>query len=139
MPQLTQVKVLFNPATAPHANYYRQTIEAAATPLAITTSMAFVSDMAATEKEIRATAQDPSAGIIVGPDAFTFSHRHQIVALINSAKVPSVYPLMPYATAGGLLSYGIDLPDLHRRAAIYIDRILKGPKPSDLPVQLPTN
>ena len=112
MPQLTRATVLFNPAAAPHANYYRRTIETAATPLAITTSMAFVSDMAATEKEVLATAQDPSAGLIVGPDAFTFSHRYQIIELVNSAKVPAVYPLTPYATAGGLLSYGVDLTDL---------------------------
>jgi putative ABC transport system substrate-binding protein len=129
MPQLAQVRVLFNLAAAPHANYYRQTIEAAATPLSITTSIVFVSDMAATEKEILAAAQNPSTVLIVGPDAFTFSHRQQIVSLINSAKVPSVYPLTPYATAGGLLSYGIDLPDLHRRAAAYIDRILKEQSP----------
>ena len=138
MPQLTRATVLFNPAAAPHADYYRRTIEAAAKSLAITTSMAFVSDMAATEKEVLATAQDPSAGLIIGPDAFTFSHRYQIIELVNKAKVPAVYPLMPYATAGGLLSYGVDLIDLHRRAAIYIDHILNGAKPADLPVQLPT-
>ena len=58
--------------------------------------------------------------------------------MVNKAKVPAVYPLTPYVTAGGLLSYGVDLIDLHRRAAIYIDRILNGAKPADLPVQLPT-
>ena len=68
--------------------------------------------------------QNSSAGLIIGPDAFTFSHRYQIIELVNKAKLPAVYPLMPYATAGGLLSYGVDLTDLHRRAAIYIDRIL---------------
>ena len=88
-----------------HADYYRRTIEAAAKPLAITTSMAFVSDMAATEKEVFATAQDSSAGLIIGPDAFTFSHRYQIIELVNKAKLPAVYPLMPYATAGGLLLF----------------------------------
>jgi putative tryptophan/tyrosine transport system substrate-binding protein len=138
MPQVTRATVLFNPAVAPQADYYRRTIEAAATPLAITTKIAFVSDMTAMEAEISATAQDRRAGIIIGPDTFTFTHRYEIVELANSAKVPAIYPFAPFTVAGGLLSYGIDLADLHRRAAIYVDRILKGAKPADLPVQLPT-
>jgi putative tryptophan/tyrosine transport system substrate-binding protein len=138
MPQVKRATVLFNLAAAPQADYYRRAIEAAAPPLAITTRMALVSDMVATEKEIVATAQDPRAGLIIGPDAFTFAHRVQIVALVNGANVPTVYPATPYTVAGGLLSYGIDLADLHRRAAAYVDRILKGAKPADLPVQLPT-
>ena len=83
------------------------------------------------EKEILATAQDPRAGLIIGPDTFTFAHRFQIVELANGAKVPAVYPFTPFAVAGGLISYGVDLADLHRRAAVYIDRILKGAKPAD--------
>jgi ABC-type uncharacterized transport system substrate-binding protein len=139
MPQVTRATVLFgNRAAAPHADYYRRTIEAAATPLAITTRMALVGDMAETEKEILSTAQDRLAGLLIGPDTFTFSRRFQIAELVNGVKLPAVYPLKPYATAGGLLSYGVDLIDLHRRAAVYVDRILKGAKPADLPVQLPT-
>jgi putative tryptophan/tyrosine transport system substrate-binding protein len=138
MPHVTRATVLFNAAAAPQADYYRRTIEAAATSLAITTRMALVSDMAATENEILAVAEDRYAGLIIGPDAFTFSHRFQIVELANSAKVPAVYPFTTFAAAGGLLSYGVDLADLHRRAAVYVDRILKGAKPADLPVQLPT-
>jgi putative tryptophan/tyrosine transport system substrate-binding protein len=138
MPQVSRATVLFNRVAAPQADYYRRAIEAAAPPLAITTRMALVSDMVEMEKEIVATAQDSRAGLIIGPDAFTFSHRFQIVALVNGANVPAVYPLTPYSVAGGLLSYGNDLADLHRRAAAYVDRILKGAKPADLPVQLPT-
>jgi putative ABC transport system substrate-binding protein len=138
MPQVMRATVLFNPAAAPQADYYRRTIEAAATSLAITTRMALVSDMAATEKEIFAVAEDRYAGLIIGPDAFTYRYRFQIVELANSAKVPAVYPFTTFAAAGGLLSYGVDLADLHRRAAVYVDRILKGAKPADLPVQLPT-
>jgi putative tryptophan/tyrosine transport system substrate-binding protein len=138
MPQVTRATVLFNPTAAPQADDFRQAIEAAATPMAIKTRMAFVSDIAATEREILATAQDLGTGLIIGPDAFTFANRYEIAQLANSAKVPAIYPLTSYATAGGLLSYGTDLPDLHRRAAIYIDRILKGAKIADLPVQLPS-
>ena len=138
MPQVTRATVLFNAAAAPQADYYRRTIELAATSLAITTRMALVGDMAGTQKEILDTAQEPRAGLIIGPDAFTYSHRFQIVELANSAKVPAVYPFTAFTAAGGLLSYGVDVADLHRRAAIYVDRILKGAKPGDLPVQLPT-
>jgi putative tryptophan/tyrosine transport system substrate-binding protein len=138
MPQVTRATVLFNAAAAPQADYYRRAIETAATPLAITTRMALVGDMAGTQKEILDTAQDPRAGLIIGPDAFTYRHRFQIVELANSAKVPAVYPFTTFTAAGGLLSYGVDLADLHRRAAVYVDRILKGAKPADLPVQLPT-
>jgi 3-oxoacyl-[acyl-carrier protein] reductase len=98
----------------------------------------YLGKMTTREREILATAQDPRAGLIIGPDAFTFANRYQIAQLANSANVPAVYPLTAYAAAGGLLSYGIDLPDLHRRAAIYVDRLLKGAKAADLPVQLPT-
>jgi putative tryptophan/tyrosine transport system substrate-binding protein len=137
MPQVTRATVLFN-ATAAPVDYYRRAIEAAAPLLAITIRMALVSDMAAVEREIAAIAQDRREGLIIGPDAFTFTHRFQIVALANAAHVPTVCPTTVYAAAGGLLSYGSDLPDLHRRAAAYVDRILKGAKPADLPVQLPT-
>ena len=116
MPQVTRATVMFN-ATAAPVNYYRRAIEAAAPLLAITIRMALVSDMASVEREIAAIAQDRRVGLIIGPDAFTFTHRFQIVALANAAHVPTVCPTTVYATAGGLLSYGSDLPDLHRRAA----------------------
>jgi putative ABC transport system substrate-binding protein len=138
MPQVTRATVVFNPAAAPQADYYRRTIEAAAAPLAMTANISFVSDMDAMEREILATAQDPHAGLIIGPDAYTFTHRGQIVELVNRAKVPAVYPFTTFAVFGGLLAYGVDLPDLHRRAAIYVDRILRGATPAELPVQLPT-
>jgi len=138
MPQMTRATVLFNPATAPQMDYYRRAIEAAAPLLAITTRMAPVSDMATMEKEIVATAQDRHAGLIIPPDTFTFAHRNQVVALVNDANVPGVYSFTPFTNAGGLLSYGVDLADLQRRAAAYVDHILKGANPADLPVQLPT-
>ncbi len=137
-PQVTRVTMLFNPATAPQADYYRRAIEAAAPSFGITARAAPVDDMAAIETELAATAQDRHAGLTVLPDTFTFTYRDLIVSLANRASVPAVYPFTPFAIAGGLLSYGIDIPDLQRRAAAYIDRILKGAKPSDLPVQLPT-
>jgi putative tryptophan/tyrosine transport system substrate-binding protein len=72
------------------------------------------------------------------PDIFTYTHRDLIVSLANRANLPAVYSYTIFTSAGGLLSYGVDLLDLQRRAAGYVDRILKGTKPADLPVQLPT-
>jgi putative ABC transport system substrate-binding protein len=137
-PQVHRITMLFNPATAPQAQYYLRSVEASAPSLKIETRAAPVGDIAQIEAEIDTTAQDHEAGLIVLPDTFMLTHRDQVVSLINRANLPAVYPTMPFATAGGLLSYGIDLPDLQRRAAVYVDRILKGAKPADLPVQLPT-
>ena len=72
------------------------------------------------------------------PDIFTYTHRDLIVSLANRANLPAVYPFTVFTSAGGLLSYGVDLLDLQRRAAGYVDRMLRGTKPADLPVQLPT-
>jgi putative ABC transport system substrate-binding protein len=137
-PRVSHVTLLFNPATGPQASYYRGPIEAAAHALSIGSRAAPVRDVAAIESEIIATARDIDSGLIVLSDIFIFNHRELIVALANSHRVPTVYPFSEAAKAGGLISYGIDNLDLERRAGGYIDRILNGAKPADLPVQLPT-
>jgi putative ABC transport system substrate-binding protein len=83
-------------------------------------------------------AKEPGGGVIVIPDAFFASHSTQIVALADRFRLPVVYPYRYYAVQGGLLSYGVNNVDLFHQAAPYIDRILRGAKPSDLPVQQPT-
>ena len=80
----------------------------------------------------------PGTGLIVLPDAFTFTHRAEQVAATGRHRLPAIYALRGQALDGGLLSYGPDTIDLYRRAASYVDRILKGEKPADLPVQNPT-
>jgi putative tryptophan/tyrosine transport system substrate-binding protein len=137
-PDVSRVTLLFDPATGPQVDYYRGSIEAAARSLAIALKSAPVGDVAAIETEIAATARERHTGLIVHPDIFTYTHRDLIVSLANRANLPAVYPFTVFASAGGLLSYGVDLLDLQRRAAGYVDRILKGTKPEDLPVQLPT-
>ena len=137
-PDVTDVTLLFDPATGPQVDYYRGPIEAAARSLRIALKSAPVGDVAAIETVIAATAQQRHTGLIVHPDIFTYAHRDLIVSLVNRAKLPSVYPFTVFTSAGGLLSYGVDLNDLQRRAAGYVDRILRGTKPEDLPVQLPT-
>ncbi len=137
-PHVSRVTLLFDPTTGPQANYYQEPIEAAARSLAIALKSAPVGDVAAIETEIAATVQERDTGLVVFPDIFTFTHRDLIVSLANRRNLPAVYPFTVFASAGGLVSYGVDLLDLQRRAAGYVDRILKGTKPEDLPVQLPT-
>jgi putative ABC transport system substrate-binding protein len=90
------------------------------------------------ETAIVALGRDPGGGLVVMPDAFTFVHRAPIISAAARNNVPAVYYQSPFARDGGLLSYGPDQVDLYGRAASYVDRILRGEKPGDLPVQFPT-
>jgi putative ABC transport system substrate-binding protein len=95
-------------------------------------------DTSELESVIAAQAQEPNGGLIVMPDTFTTGHRLEITSLAARHRIPVVYPYRVFAETGGLLSYGDDLTDNFRRAASYVDRILKGEKPAELPVQAPT-
>jgi putative ABC transport system substrate-binding protein len=138
-PQTTRVSILFNPKTAPHA-FYLKLLEAAAPSLGLTLKVVQVSNAGEIEAEIDQLAQRSDAGLVILPDIFTVAQaqREMIIALTARHRIPAVYPGAFYSRAGGLVSYGIDNPDLQRRAAAYVDRILKGAKPQELPVQLPT-
>ena len=96
-----------------------------------------VRDTSELESVIAAQAREPNGGLIVMPDTFTTAHRAEITSLAARYRLPAVYPFRFFAELGGLLSYGNDLVDNFRRAATYADRILKGAKPSELPVQAP--
>ena len=90
------------------------------------------------ETAIIALGREPRGGLVVMPDTFMFAHRAAIISAAARNKVPGVYGLSTFARDGGLLSYGVDQADIYRRAASYVDRILRGEKPGDLPVQFPT-
>jgi putative ABC transport system substrate-binding protein len=90
------------------------------------------------ETAIVALGREPEGGFVVPPDIFTLAHRAQIIVAAARNIVPAVYPTSEFARDGGLLSYGVDQVDIWRRAATYVDRILRGAKPAELPVQLPT-
>ena len=138
-PSLSHVAALYNSATAkPQLAYYRVPIEAAGASLAVTTQFIPWDDINNLEKAIVALGQKPNTGLIVIPTPHAVAERELIILLANRYRVPAVYPFPFWVRDGGLTSYGVDLPDLHRRAAGYIDRILKGAKPADLPVQQPT-
>ena len=90
------------------------------------------------EHAVEELVREPNGGVIMLPDNFTAIHNKLIVALAARHRVPAIYPFRYIPSEGGLISYGVDVTDLHRRAASYVDRILKGARPSDLPVQSPT-
>jgi putative ABC transport system substrate-binding protein len=113
-------------------------MEAAARSLAVTLTVNHVHDMAETERAFAAVAAQPNAGLMMLPDPFTFSNRKEIIALAARHRLPAVYQYRHFAVDGGLVSYGIDPAEVFRRTATYVDRILKGEKPADLPVQAPT-
>jgi putative ABC transport system substrate-binding protein len=136
-PRVTNCALLFNPKTAPYADYFVGPFNDAAASLAVKGVIARVRDAGELETAITTQAREPNSGLVVMPDTFTTVHRAKITALANQHLLPAVYPFRFFSTSGGLLSYGSDTNDSYRRAAGYADRILRGEKPSELPVQAP--
>jgi putative ABC transport system substrate-binding protein len=137
-PRVTRVALIYNPETAPHAYLFQRPVEAAAPAFAVTPITVAARSAAELERAVDAFARTPTGGLLVLPDVTNLIHRDQIIALAARHRLPAVYPYRYYAASGGLLSYGSEQADLFRRAAGYVDRILKGEKPADLPVQTPT-
>jgi putative ABC transport system substrate-binding protein len=137
VPHVNRVAFLFNPATAPYFEYYLKPFRAAAESFAVEGIAAPVHDGAELESIITTQAQQPNSGLLVMPDGFNINHRREITSLTARYRFPAVYPQRIYPEVGGLMSYGNDPLDNFRRAAIYADRILRGTKPSELPVQVP--
>jgi putative ABC transport system substrate-binding protein len=136
-PSVNRVALLFNPATATFAEIYLNSFKAAAASFAVEAIGAPVRSTSELEPVIAEQAREPNGGLIVMPDIFMTGHRSEITLLAARYRLPAVYPFRYFTEIGGLLSYGNDPVDLVRRAATYADRILKGEKPSELPVQAP--
>ena len=136
-PRVARVAFLFNPATAPYAEYYLDPFKTAAASFAVEAIAAPVRDTSELESVVAAQAREPNGGLIVMPDTFTSAHGAEITSLAARYRLPAIYPFRFFAEFGGLLSYGNDRSDVFRRAASYADRVLKGTKPSELPVQAP--
>ncbi len=136
-PRVNRVAFLFQPAAAPYAQYYLDVFKAAAPSLGIAAIAAPINKTSEIEPVIAEQARDQNGGLILMPDTFLLVHRAEITSLAGRYALPAVYPYSNYTKVGGLVSYGYDLLDNYRRAAIYADRILRGTKPSELPVQLP--
>ena len=129
--------VIHDPAN-PNWVGYLHAIEAAAPSFVVQLTAVLVRNAEDIERAIEALAQEPNGGLIVVASPLMASHRELIISLAARHRVPAVYHFRFFVTSGGLASYGIDNIDLFRRAAGYVDRILKGEKPADLPVQNPT-
>jgi putative ABC transport system substrate-binding protein len=136
-PGVTRVALLFNPATTVPVKFYMSSIEAAASSFAIQASTAPVHAKEQIEGVIAALAGNPGAGLIVMPDLFNTINRDLIIAVAARYRVPAIYFFRSFADSGGLASYGPDFAPQYPQAAEYIDRILKGEKPGDLPIQMP--
>jgi putative ABC transport system substrate-binding protein len=136
-PGLKRAAILFNPDTAP-ASAYMPSLDTAARSLKIAPIIAPVHSDMEIETAIVTLGREPGGGLVVLPDPFELAHRAPIISATARNNVPAVYWQSDFARDGGLLSYGVGPVDPFRRAATYIDRILRGAKPGDLPVQFPT-
>jgi len=136
-PHLDKVAFLFNQAQAPTAQYYLNSFKAAAESVGFEPITAPVREVSEIESAMAAQSHPRSGGVIVAPDGFLLAHRVEITSLAARYRVPAVYYTREFAVVGGLLSYGADAADSWRRAAGYVDQILKGANPSELPVQAP--
>jgi putative ABC transport system substrate-binding protein len=138
-PGIKRVAFIFDPKLAPGGgSYYTRLIDASAPSFGVVPTVAPVHGTAEIEHAIGEFVGEPNGGLVVLPDATTVVHRGLIVALAARHRIPAIYAYRDITADGGLISYGIDVVDEFRQAAGYVDRILKGAKPADLPVQLPS-
>jgi len=137
-PKVRRVALVFNPQTAPYFPIFLRDFGAAANSLATEISAKPVRDEAEINAVVTALAQEPGGALIGSPDPFINTHRGLIMALAERHRLPAIYGLRQFASEGALITYGPDSIDIVRRSASYVDRILKGEKPADLPVQAPT-
>jgi ABC-type uncharacterized transport system substrate-binding protein len=135
-PNITQVAYLFNPNTAPQL--YARAVETAAPLFSVKPFPAAVHDEDEIERTIEQISRESDSALLVLPDLFTATNRQSIIALAARYRLPAVYPFRYFAADGGLMSYGTEVLETYRQAASYVDRILKGEKPSELPVKQPT-
>jgi putative tryptophan/tyrosine transport system substrate-binding protein len=135
---VSRAALMFNPDTSPHYYVYLRSFETVPRSIAVKVTAAPVRDVAEAEETIAKLGREPGGGLIVPPDAFTIVHDQLLVRLAQQHRVPAVYSYRISVAQGGLMSYGPDPFDNFRRSASYIDRIFKGAKPADLPVQQPT-
>ena len=136
-PDVVRVAVIFNPETAAHS-LYLPSLESVAPSLGVKIVSAPVRDPNGIQALFSSLVRERGDGLVAIPDSFTVVHRATIIQLAQQHRLPVIYALLPFAQSGGLLTYGTDTVSQYRQAASYIDRILKGERPSDLPVVRPT-
>jgi putative tryptophan/tyrosine transport system substrate-binding protein len=136
-PQLKRVALIANPKVSAY-EYFVRASKAAADSLALQLVASPIENAADIERAIASFARAPDGGLLLTPDSTTLTHRDLVIALAARHRLPAVYPFRVFVTAGGLMAYGTEQADIFRQAASYVDRILRGDKPADLPVQAPT-
>jgi putative ABC transport system substrate-binding protein len=137
-PRISRVACMFNPQRGPYSVGISLFAQEAAQRLGVQYVAAPVLEPAQIEPAITTLAHEPNGGLIISPDAFTITHRQQIITLAARYRLPTIYSERMFAVDGGLISYGADYVYHSRQAASYVDRILRGAKPADLPVQQPS-
>jgi putative tryptophan/tyrosine transport system substrate-binding protein len=137
-PRIARVAVMFNPITAPYAHYYVDAFHSAASALSIEPIEYQVHSPAEIEAAMAKLSGIVDTGLVIIPDTFVAVNRQIIISLADRYRLPTIYPFAFFVSDGGLMSYGVDVTDLFRGTASYVDRILRGGKPSELAVQIPT-
>jgi putative ABC transport system substrate-binding protein len=137
-PRIRRVALMFNPASSPYSRLFYQTITEASAKFSVETSMALTYERGDIERAMTMLAREPGTGVIVSADAFNSTNHALIIELAARLQLPAIYGIPGTAADGGLIYYGVDMVDSYRRAVNYVDRILRGEKPADLPVQQPT-
>jgi putative tryptophan/tyrosine transport system substrate-binding protein len=139
-PNVRRVALLFNPDTSPgRGSYYSRPIEAAATTFNVQTVPMPLHNADEIEPSLNAFSADGNGGLIILSDSFTVVHRKLIIALAARRRLPAIYYFRFFAADGGLVTYGVNRNESYRRVASYVDRILRGAKPADLPIEAPTH
>ena len=137
-PNVSRIAVMFNPDTSPQSKLFLQSIQAAAPPFGMGVTTSSVHNTAEIEQNVESLSRDPNGGLLLPTDTFTRLHGKLIVELCARYRLPAISAHPEFVRDGGLIHYGIDGVEAYRQAALYVDRILKGTKPGDLPIQQPT-
>ncbi len=137
-PRVSRAALLHDPKITPYYSNFLREIAAAPQSVAMEVVPAIVDTVADLQRTIEAAARTPGTSLIIGPDAFMIGHIHKVAQLAAENRLPAISVYRQFAAEGGLMSYGPDVPDIFRRSAEYVDRILKGASPAELPVQQPT-
>ena len=137
-PTIRRVALMFNPTTAPYADSFSQVIEAAVPSYGLVSIRMPIQSAGEIESGVAAFAHEPNGALLLLSDSFLMVHRDRLVALAMQHRLPTIYDGQQWSRSGGLISYGADASEMYRGAASYVDRILRGAKPNDLPVQAPT-
>jgi putative tryptophan/tyrosine transport system substrate-binding protein len=138
VPNVERIGIVYNPEPGNNSSAFRKSIDEAASRLAIASIETPSGDSSDIDRLIRSLQDAPNSGLIFLPDAITFVRRVQITALVAQCRLPAIYPLRYFCEAGGLMSYGVKIGKILADAASYVDRILRGTNPAELPVQAPT-